>query len=38
MIVSTKGIVLRTTKYGESSVIVSVFTRECGLKSYIQNS
>ena len=37
MIVSTKGIVLRTTKYGESSVIVSVFTRECGLKSYIQN-
>ncbi len=37
MIVSTKGIVLRATKYGESSLIVNILTRECGLKGYIQN-
>jgi DNA repair protein RecO (recombination protein O) len=31
----TKGIVLRTVKYGETSLIVSVFTELFGLQSYI---
>ncbi|MCZ2394195.1 MAG: DNA repair protein RecO [Chitinophagales bacterium] len=35
MLIKTEGIVLKTTKYSESSVIVSIFTRETGLKSYI---
>jgi len=33
----TKGIVLRTVKYGETSVICSVFTELFGLQSYIVN-
>lgn len=33
----TKGIVLRTVKYGESSVIVAVFTELFGLQSYMVN-
>lgn len=33
----TKGIVLRTVKYGETSVIVSIFTELFGLQSYIVN-
>jgi DNA repair protein RecO (recombination protein O) len=33
----TKGIVFRFTKYGETSVIVSIFTDEFGLQSYIVN-
>jgi DNA repair protein RecO (recombination protein O) len=33
----TKGIVLSYIKYGETSVIVRIFTREFGLKSYIIN-
>ncbi len=37
MIHSTKGIVLRTIKYGETSVIVSVFTEIFGIQSYIVN-
>ena len=33
----TKGIVIRTVKYGETSVIVSVFTELFGLQSYLVN-
>src|SRR6266550_7603760 len=33
----TKGIVLRTVKYGETSVIVSVFTELFGIQSYLVN-
>ncbi len=34
---TTKGIVLRTVKYGETSVIVAVFTEMFGVQSYIVN-
>ena len=37
MIHSTKGIVLRTIKYGETSVIASVFTELFGIQSYLVN-
>src|SRR5580700_1042763 len=37
MIHKTKGIVLRTVKYGETSVIVSIYTELFGLQSYIIN-
>lgn len=37
MIYSTKGIVLRTIKYGETSVIASIFTELFGVQSYIVN-
>ncbi len=37
MIYSTKGIVLRTIKYGETSVIASIFTELFGIQSYIVN-
>lgn len=37
MIHTTKGIVLRTVKYGESSVISSIFTELFGIQSYIVN-
>lgn len=33
----TKGIVLRTVKYGETSVIVSIFTELFGIQSYMVN-
>jgi DNA repair protein RecO (recombination protein O) len=33
----TKGIVLRTVKYGETSLIVTVFTELFGLQSYLVN-
>src|SRR5690349_5064937 len=33
----TKGIVLRTVKYGETSIIVSIFTELFGLQSYLVN-
>jgi len=33
----TKGIVLRTVKYGETSVIVTVFTELFGIQSYLVN-
>jgi DNA repair protein RecO (recombination protein O) len=33
----TKGIVLRTVKYGETSVIVTIFTGLLGLQSYLVN-
>jgi DNA repair protein RecO (recombination protein O) len=37
MIYTTKGIVLRTIKYGETSVIANIFTEMFGLQSYIVN-
>jgi DNA repair protein RecO (recombination protein O) len=37
MIYTTKGIVLRTVKYGESSVIATVFTEIFGIQSYMVN-
>jgi len=37
MIDKTKGIVLRTIKYGETSVIVAIFTELFGLQSYLVN-
>ncbi len=33
----TKGIVLRTTKYGETSIVVSIFTELFGVQSYLLN-
>lgn len=35
MLLTTKGIVLRAVKYGETSLIVSVFTEALGLHSYM---
>lgn len=35
MLLSTSGLVLHTTPYSESSVVVKVFTRQLGLRSYI---
>ncbi len=35
MTLSTPGQVLHVTPYGDSSVIVKVFTRQLGLRSYI---
>jgi DNA repair protein RecO (recombination protein O) len=37
MIHATKGIVLRTVKYGETSVIAAIFTELFGIQSYIVN-
>src|SRR5215475_10195580 len=37
MLHKTRGIVFKTTEYGESSVIVQVFTEKWGLQSYIIN-
>ena len=37
MLYKTEGIVLNHTKYGESSAIVHIFTREFGTKSYMVN-
>src|SRR6201989_1391336 len=37
MLHKTRGIVLKTTDYGESSVITQVFTEKFGLQSYIIN-
>jgi DNA repair protein RecO (recombination protein O) len=34
---NTKGIVLRTVKYGETSLIVTIFTETFGIQSYIIN-
>ena len=33
----TKGIVLRTVKYGETSIIVLIFTEKLGIQSYLVN-
>lgn len=38
MLVTTEGIVLHFIKYGESSVIVTIFTREFGRQSYLVNA
>jgi DNA repair protein RecO (recombination protein O) len=35
MLLKTKGIILRSTKYGETSLIISVFTELAGLHSYM---
>jgi DNA repair protein RecO (recombination protein O) len=37
MIYSTKGIVLRTIKYGETSIIANIFTELFGIQSYMVN-
>lgn len=37
MLHKTRGIVFKTTNYGESSVIVQVYTEKFGLQSYIVN-
>lgn len=37
MIFKTRGIVFRFTKYGETSIIVTIFTEQFGLQSYIVN-
>jgi len=37
MVHKTRGIVLRTVKYGETSVIVSIFTELFGVQSYLVN-
>ena len=33
----TKGIVLKTVKYGETSLVVTVFTRMFGIQTYLVN-
>lgn len=35
MQIATKGLVLHTTKYSETSIIAKVFTRQLGVRSYI---
>ena len=37
MIAKTKGIVLRSVKYGETSLVVTIFTELFGLQSYMVN-
>ncbi len=37
MLFKTSGVVFRLTKYGETSVIVNIFTSQFGLQSYIVN-
>lgn len=37
MIRKTSGIVLSSIRYGDTSIIVKIFTRELGLKSYLVN-
>ena len=37
MLHKTRGIVFRFTKYGETSIIVNIFTELFGLQSYIVN-
>ncbi len=38
MLYKTKGIVLHTTDYSESSIIAKIFTEQFGLQSYLVNS
>ncbi len=38
MLLKTRGIVFRFTKFAESSIIVTIFTEQLGLQSYIVNS
>ena len=35
MLVTTKGIILRAVKYGETSLILDIYTQKLGLKSFI---
>lgn len=37
MIQTTKGIILRSVKYGETSLVVTIFTEKFGLQSYLVN-
>ncbi len=37
MIHKTKGIVLKTVKFGETSLVVTAFTEMFGLQSYMVN-
>jgi len=37
MLHKTKGIVLRTVKYGETSIVTTVFTEQFGLQTYLVN-
>jgi DNA repair protein RecO (recombination protein O) len=37
MLIKTRGIVFKTLKYGETSIIADIFTEELGLKKYIFN-
>jgi len=37
MIFSTSGIVLRSVKYGDTSSVVSIYTRQFGIQSYLVN-
>ncbi len=37
MVQTTKGIVLRTIKYGETSIVVNIFTELFGIQSYLVN-
>ncbi len=37
MLVKTEGIVIRSVKYSESSLICKIYTRELGMQSYIVN-
>ncbi len=37
MLIKTRGIVLKTIKYGETSIIADVYTEEKGLRKYIIN-
>ena len=37
MIYKTKGIILRTIKYGETSLVVTVFTEKFGVQTYMVN-
>ena len=38
MLISTRGIILRSTKYRETSIIVNIYTEALGLNSFIANS
>ncbi len=38
MLATTEGIILHTIKYGESSVIATVYTRDFGRQSYLVNA
>ena len=37
MLITTKGIIFRVTKYRETSIIVNIYTEQLGLNSYIVN-
>ena len=37
MLQKTKGMVLRNVKYGETSLIVTIFTEMLGIQSYLVN-